>query len=1052
MLSMLVATWLPLLLTAVAMRADRMAQLRRETVDMFYHGYGNYMQHAFPEDELRPLTCAPLTRDRENPDLIGLNDALGNYSLTLIDSLSTLAILAGGPESDSETAERALEDFQNGIAQFVLYYGDGRSGVSGQGLRARGFDLDSKVQVFETVIRGLGGLLSAHLFAIGELPISRYNPRSQDEDPTDNPLELSPIPWPNGFEYDGQLLRLALDLGQRLLPAFYTKTGIPYPRVNLRHGIPFYTNSPLHPSQDEDSEQTGGGKEITETCSAGAGSLTLEFTVLSRLTGDLRFEQAAKRAFWEVWNRRSRIGLIGNGIDAERGSWIGPHAGIGAGMDSFFEYALKSHILLSGQGTPNVSSSHKQSTTGWLDPSILHEPLAPEMHSSEAFLETWHQAHASVKRYLYTDRGHYPYYSNNHRTTGQPFAMWIDSLGAFYPGLLALAGEVDEAVEANLLYTALWTRYSALPERWSILENNVVSGIGWWPGRPEFIESTYYIYRATQDPWYLYVGEMVLRDIKWRCHAPCGWAGLQDVRSGEKSDRMESFFLGETAKYLYLLFDPEHALNRLDAAYVFTTEGHPLLIPKRARTRQSRRKSQGGKAVVPYNNAGWTVSCPVPSGPVSLAGSATAARPNLFAVSRFTGLENAPNVHGPLEVTEVNDPKRGKITRYRALSNHTYFPWTLPPAMLPADGTCIKPDEKIVSWIEFPASDILKSVASQFGTSFAYYEDLQGPLINSIDGLKMQLELQVPEPTGIGIPFWRITHLGATQLGPDEIVHFYAEDVRNLKDGAFTCQRRQDAVEIHALFDDKTIASLDDSVSDSAENASLPLSDENELLPHNEDDYFDEEPQQIPAQSLFRHLYKAVTSVFDPEATDTPDTHQSPPPILTWSANTPTGPGAFPVPSVPDVPTPGSPGWSSTSFTSQFPWTTIFDAGEACEDPLPDTAARDHNVIIMRRGGCTFSQKMDNIPSFYPGRSALQIVLIVDEYDEKVSEASATRPLLETEQMTPKGMKRPFGVPMVLLQGMKGDYDLLKGAKAVGMRRKYTVHSQEVKIDNALVL
>ena len=55
-----------------------------------------------------------------------------------------------------------------------------------------------------------------------------------------------PILWPNGFKYDGQLLRLALDLAQRLLPAFYTDTGIPYPRVNLRHGIPFYQNSPLN--------------------------------------------------------------------------------------------------------------------------------------------------------------------------------------------------------------------------------------------------------------------------------------------------------------------------------------------------------------------------------------------------------------------------------------------------------------------------------------------------------------------------------------------------------------------------------------------------------------------------------------------------------------------------------------------------------------------------------------------------------------------------------------------------------------------------------------
>lgn len=980
--------------------------------------------------------------------MIGLNDALGNYSLTLIDSLSTLAILAGAPDNDSETGERALLDFQNGVMQFVHHYGDGRSGVSGQGIKARGFDLDSKVQVFETVIRGLGGLLSAHLFAVGELPISRYDARPDKEQASDDPLELPSISWPSGFKYDGQLLRLALDLGQRLLPAFYTTTGIPYPRVNLRHGIPFYTNSPLHPQTEAESHDHEGRREITETCSAGAGSLTLEFTVLSRLTGDLRFEQAAKRAFWEVWNRRSRLGLIGNGIDAERGSWIGPHSGIGAGMDSFFEYALKSHILLSGQGMPNTSSSHRQSSTGWLDPSTLHEPLSAELHSSEAFLETWHKAHASVKRYLYTDRGHYPYYSNNHRTTGQPFTMWIDSLGAFYPGLLALAGEVDEAVEANLVYTALWTRYSALPERWSILENNVVSGIGWWPGRPEFIESTYYIYRATQDPWYLYVGEMVLRDIKWRCHAPCGWAGLQDVRSGEKSDRMESFFLGETAKYLYLLFDPDHALNKLDAAYVFTTEGHPLLIPKQGRYKTGKKPKQTGKAVItyPYQDESLTVSCPVPIGPLSLTGSATAARPNLFAVSRFTGLEGSPNIHGPLEAIEIDDKKRGKITKYRALSNHTYFPWTLPPTMLPLDGICEKPDEKVITTIEFPASDILKSVASQFGTPFTYYEDLGGPLVSSIQGLKMQLELQIPEQTGLTEPVWRITHLGNAQLGADEIVHFHAEDVRDLKDGAFTCQRRRDVVEIYGLFEE-------DELKDSAH----ALTADNSSVPDfaGRDETEEEEEPQIPSQSLFRHLYKAVTSVFDPEATTTPDNNSISPPVYRWTANTPTGPGAFPLPSVSDVLSPGFPGWSNSAApVSHFPWRTVFAAGDACSAPLPETAARDHHVILMRRGGCTFSQKLDNIPSFSPrGSTALQMVLIVDEFDEDDPDAEGfTRPLLETEQMTPKGMKRPNGIPMVLMQGYKGDYDMLKSAKGVGMRRKYMVYSQDMRIDNAVVL
>lgn len=35
------------------MRADHVRRLRQETVDMFYHGYNNYMEHAFPEDEVR---------------------------------------------------------------------------------------------------------------------------------------------------------------------------------------------------------------------------------------------------------------------------------------------------------------------------------------------------------------------------------------------------------------------------------------------------------------------------------------------------------------------------------------------------------------------------------------------------------------------------------------------------------------------------------------------------------------------------------------------------------------------------------------------------------------------------------------------------------------------------------------------------------------------------------------------------------------------------------------------------------------------------------------
>ena len=279
-----------------------------------------------------------MTRDREHPENIGLNDVLGNYSVTLIDTLSTLAVLGSSAPSTSH-GKSGFQEFQRGVQLLVETYGDGSEGPAGYGVRGRGFDVDSKVQVFETVIRGVGGLLSAHLFAVGDLPIRGYGSYAEGRlSRLNEPHSMTDtsINWSNGFTYDGQLLRLALDLGKRLLPAFSSATGIPYPRVNLRHGIPFYLNSPLH----ADAEHGECGlvqartPEITETCSAGAGSLVLEFTTLSRLTGDNTFERLAKRAFWEIWDRRSPIGLIGAGIDAESGLWTSAITGVSRHADT----------------------------------------------------------------------------------------------------------------------------------------------------------------------------------------------------------------------------------------------------------------------------------------------------------------------------------------------------------------------------------------------------------------------------------------------------------------------------------------------------------------------------------------------------------------------------------------------------------------------------------------------------------------------------------------------------------------------------------------------
>ncbi|RYC60290.1 hypothetical protein CHU98_g5907 [Xylaria longipes] len=1019
------------------MRPSRVAQLRQETVDMFYHGFDNYMQIAFPEDELRPVSCTPLTRDPFNPRNVELNDVLGNYSLTLIDSLSTLAILASAPPDNRNTGPKALADFQDGVAALVVQYGDGRAGPSGRGARGRGFDVDSKVQVFETVIRGVGGLLSAHLFAVGELPITGYKVAKSGVD-----IEEHPISWPNGFKYDGQLLRLALDLAQRLLPAFYTQTGMPYPRVNLRHGIPFYLNSPLHEHTSPHPDKAQTPPEITETCSAGAGSLVLEFTVLSRLTGDPRFEQAAKRAFWAVWSRRSNIGLIGAGVDAEEGHWIGGFSGIGAGIDSFFEYALKTHILLSGHELPNQTIPNHISQESWLDPNQIYKPLSDRDNSPDSFLEAWHHAHAAIKRHLYSDM-HHPHYVNAHISTGSPQTFWIDSLGAYYSGLLTLAGELNEAIETHLLYTALWTRYSALPERWSVRDGNVEGGLGWWPGRPEFIESTYHLYRATQDPWYLYAGEMVLKDITRRCWTECGWSGLQDVRTGEKSDRMESFFLGETAKYLYLLFDADHPLNKLDASYVFTTEGHPLIIPRKDTSRHPK-KARKEQSVQPYFDDRFTNTCPLPPPLPPLSGSATAARKDLYNAATLIRLHQVPNFHNVLNI----DAKPGQSTteqpRLRPISNYTYFPWTLPQSTLPIDGICVASKQPHTSIIEFPSST-QQSVGSAFNIMFGGNNLIrmgsEGIAVNSLSGLKIGMVLEEPPITSER--GWRVYSIGNFLLGRDEKV-FVARDVlSDISDPFF--HRVRDAVLVDILLQieiPNTAPKQNSTSTDPPSPGTEPI--------------VEIQGSDLGAASLFNSLLEQLTSAlrepvttFGPESAPNID-HK----YITIPAITPVGVGVAPLPDVVEAPNP-----NLKASIESLSWRRVYFADQACQGKLPDIAPKQHQVIVMRRGGCSFSDKLATIPSFAPHRNGLQLVIVVsddkeplDEDEEDVWGFNLIRPLLDEEQRTPAGVTRHRPIPMLMVAGGEATYEMLKTASSIGMRRRYHVESQGLTINNLVVL
>ncbi|XP_074861324.1 ER degradation-enhancing alpha-mannosidase-like protein 1 isoform X1 [Carettochelys insculpta] len=464
------------------------AQLRDAARGMFAFGYDNYMRHAFPQDELNPLHCSGRGPDRADPSNLNINDVLGNYSLTLIDALDTLAVM--GNSSEFQKAVKLVIDTVS-------------------------FDKDSTVQVFEATIRVLGSLLSAHIIITD----------------TKQPFGDMTIK-----DYDDELLHMARDLAVRLLPAFEnTKTGIPYPRVNLKSGVPPDSNN--------------------ETCTAGAGSLLVEFGILSRLLGDSTFEWVARRAVKALWSLRSNdTGLLGNVVNIQTGHWVGKQSGLGAGLDSFYEYLLKSYILF----------------------------------GEKEDLEMFNDAYRSIQNYLRRGReacnegeGDPPLYVNVNMFSGQLMNTWIDSLQAFFPGLQVLIGDVEDAICLHAFYYAIWKRYGALPERynWQLQAPDVL----FYPLRPELVESTYLLYQATKNPFYLHVGMDILQSLEKYTKVKCGYATLHHVIEKSKEDRMESFFLSETCKYLYLLFDEENPVHKSGNKYMFTTEGHIVSLDKRFR-------------------------------------------------------------------------------------------------------------------------------------------------------------------------------------------------------------------------------------------------------------------------------------------------------------------------------------------------------------------------------------------------------------------------------------------------------------------------------------
>uniref|UniRef100_A0AAQ4RKZ5 alpha-1,2-Mannosidase n=1 Tax=Gasterosteus aculeatus aculeatus TaxID=481459 RepID=A0AAQ4RKZ5_GASAC len=362
-------------------------------------------------------------------------------------------------------------------------------------------DNDVVVSVFETNIRVLGGLLGAHVMA--DL-LRQRGGRMQ---------------W-----YRDELLHMAKELGHRLLPAFNTTSGLPYPKVNLRYGV-------LNPLSRTGTE--------SDTCTACAGTMILEFAALSRLSGDSIFEEHARKALDVLWQRRQKgSDLVGTVINIHNEEWVRRESGVGAGIDSYYEYLMKAYILLGDNVFLDRFNIHYSAIMKY----ISQPPLLLNVHM--------HNPTVSVR-------------------------SWMDSLLAFFPGLQVLRGDLKPAIETHEMLYQVTKQHKFLPEAFT-----TEFRVHWGQHllRPEFAESTYYLYKATGDPYYLRVGQSIVEKLNAYARVPCGFAAVQDVRTGTHEDRMDSFFLAEMFKYLYLLFTDKSQLPIDIDDYIFTTEAHLLPV------------------------------------------------------------------------------------------------------------------------------------------------------------------------------------------------------------------------------------------------------------------------------------------------------------------------------------------------------------------------------------------------------------------------------------------------------------------------------------------
>ncbi|RVW16653.1 Mannosyl-oligosaccharide 1,2-alpha-mannosidase MNS3 [Vitis vinifera] len=484
----------------------------------FIHAWSGYKKYAMGFDELMPLSHRGV-------------DGLGGLGATIVDALDT-AMIMGADEVVTEAGSWIETHLSHRIKE------------------------KGQVNLFETTIRVLGGLLSAYHLSGGEQGMN------------------STHMGPKSIVY----LETAKQLADLLLSAFTSSpTPIPFSDVVLR-------DHSAHPAPD--------GQSSTSEVS----TLQLEFNYLSTVSGDPKYGMEAMKVLEHLKTLPKVEGLVPIYIRCELRPWLLlilftpitvqscvellvtlPHSGefngenirLGSRGDSYYEYLIKVWLQQGAERDGNFKylyDMYEEATKG-----IRHLLVQKSIPKGLVFV------------------GELPSGSKG------AFSPKMDHLVCFLPGTLALGATKgitkEKAMKDNLLTfedlenlklaedlaktcfemytvtsTGLAPEIALLPHRGldggnksSEYMNDIIIKYADRHNllRPETVESLFVLYRITENPKYREWGWQIFEAFEKHTKVDSGgYSSLDDVTRlpPQRRDKMETFFLGETLKYLYLLF------------------------------------------------------------------------------------------------------------------------------------------------------------------------------------------------------------------------------------------------------------------------------------------------------------------------------------------------------------------------------------------------------------------------------------------------------------------------------------------------------------------